>query len=728
MLRAMAASDAASFKVETPGATARRWIGEIERAHAAHEPWLALARKVVRRYRGDEAEVSGGVRQRRFALLWSNMETLEPAVFARAPVAVVGRRWKDADPVGRVASEVLERALNFSLESTDFLSLMAAVRKDFLLVGRGQAWVRYAPRFAVADGEGGEAQAAPDGQIAEGGEPYEVVAWEEAIPDHVAYEDFLTDPARTWAEVRWVARRVFMTRDELATRFGADLGAQIPLDHGADGAGGEPDRGGGEDRPAKAAIYEIWDKPSRRAIWISRAWPDAPLDEREDPLRLKDFFPCPAPALGTTAPGSLLPQPDYSYYRGQDADISALTQRIGLLTDALKVVGFYAAGGEQKDRLQDLLASETNTLIPIDSWAAFQDKGGVEGMVAWLPLKMVSDTLQGCVAARQQLIDDVYQLTGIADILRGDVDPAETATATRTKASWGASRVRAKQMELARFARGVLAIMGQIIAARFQPQTLAAMSDVRLLPDPAAKAALQGALAAGAVAPAPGLAQLLAAPTWAEVLALLRDDALRAFRIDVETDSTIEPNDGDEKQRRIEFIEAVGAYIARSAPAIQLMPQLTPVIAQGLLFLVRGFRVGREMEAVIEQAMDDLAAAAAQGAPPPSAQPPPSGAPGPATEALKGQAAMIGAQAKLAGAETDRFRAQTDRFAAQAGAARGGGRGGGAPPRAAPPAAGPPPLAQGDMAAAMQAAVLKATQRRFIRDINSAAPIAAPTP
>src|SRR6185503_14850778 len=143
---------------------------------------------------------------------------------------------------------------------------------------------------------------------------------------------------------------------------------------------------------------------------------------------------------------------------------------------------------------------------------------------------------------------------------------------------------------------------------KFSPETLAAMSHVQLLPTPEAKAALaaqlqaqaqQAAMAAaraqalGQPAPPPfqppAAAQaLLAQPTWAEVMGLLRDDALRAFRIDIETDSTIEPDDQDEKRRRIEFIQAVGEYVAKSMPALQLAPAMTPVIAEGLKFLVRG--------------------------------------------------------------------------------------------------------------------------------------------
>jgi hypothetical protein len=251
-----------------PGAQARRWISEIELAEKEQAPWRQRARRIIRLYRRAQPGDGEG-RGRRFALFWSNMETLKPAVLARVPTAVVGRRWKDDDQLGRIAAEALERALNFTLDTADAAAVLLGVRDDYLLVGRGQAWVRYVPHL----------QAQTDAS----GEPYEVVAWEEAVCDHVSWEDFLHSPARKWAEVRWVARRVFMTRAELTERFGPELGGEVPLDH-------EPETVGDEHREQwkKAAVYEIWDRPSRSAVWISKAWPAAVLDRRDDPLGLQD--------------------------------------------------------------------------------------------------------------------------------------------------------------------------------------------------------------------------------------------------------------------------------------------------------------------------------------------------------------------------------------------------------------------------------------------------------
>jgi hypothetical protein len=719
---------------DDPGAVARRWISELELAEKDQEAWRRRGRRIIKRYLEERDEGAAESRGRRFSLLWANIQTLGPAVYARTPTAVVGRRWKDDDPVGRVASEVLERALNFAVDSLDFSDILLGLRDDFLLVGRGQAWVRYVPHMRTVTPPAPLPD--PDGQIADDPEPYEVVDWEEAVVDHVSWDDFLHSPARSWAEVRWVARTVFMTREELVERFGEEIGGEVPLDHGPEERSGPSDD---HQQFKKAAVYEIWDKPSRSAVWISRGWTEGPLDQREDPLGLADFFPCPRPLLGTTGPDGLIPTPDYVYYEGQARDINDLTRRIGLLTDAIRLRGFYAAGGEAGKSLEDLFASESGTLIPVDSWAAFAERGGVRGLIEWIPLDMVMGALKGCIEARGQLIDDVYQVTGIADIMRGDTDPEETAAAQRIKANWGSSRVRDKQKELARFARDVLRIMGQVIAAKFSPETLAGMTNTQLLPTPEAKAALQAQLQAqaqqaamaGARAqatgqpppppyqPPPAAQAMLDQPSWAEVMALMRDDALRAFRIDIETDSTIEPDDQDEKRRRVEFIEAVGDYVAKSMPALQLAPAMTPVIAEGLKFLVRGFRVGREMEDTIDRALDQLQAGGLQ---------PPEGAGkgdarDPASERLKAQASMTSAGAKAQDAGTRRFEAETDRLRAQSEARLDGARIQAENFRTSADRSAEIGMHQDQLRADLQQAILADVRRRFLRQADAEPPM-----
>lgn len=666
------------------GDLARYYIAQIELAEKddKRQTWVTNCKKILERYREERTNRDTTARKRGYAMLWSNIETLSPAVYARTPVPVVSRRFKDNDPVARTTSEVLERALAYSVEAYSFSSVMLAGRDQYLLLGLGQAWVRYCPKFKLEPGKVPKPDS-QDGQIANDPEPLETVEWEETRCDALNWADFLTNMARSWAEVWFVARRAFLTREELVARFGKEIGEAVPLDWKSQ-TRENTERGVEGD---KACIYELWDKRTRRVVWISKGYNAKCLDEKDDPLGLKDFFPCPKPLLGTTGPDTLSPVPDFIYYQDQADEINTLTERINLLADALKVRGFYAS--TTGTDLNNLFNKTTNVLIPVDTWAALKDNGGIKGLIEWFPIEQVIETLKACVEMRKQLIDDVWQITGISDIMRGDTDPNETKGAQVLKSNWGSSRVRNKQKALAEFARDLIDIQAQIIATRFDAETLAAMTNVKLFKDDAEKQATvqqmqmqaqaaqaqwqqaaQMAQQAGQQPPPqpqpppvpPELQDKLQSPTWADVMGLLRDNMQRSFRIDVETDSTIEPNDQEEKQRRVEFVEAIGQLIGNALPVMQAAPPIVPVVAETLKFLVRGFRVGRSMEDVIDRSMDQLEQLAKN--PSPQAGPP---GPNPQAEMAKAQAAQTSAQASLIGAQS---KAQSDQQSNQIEAAR----------------------------------------------------------
>ena len=76
--------------------------------------------------------------------------------------------------------------------------MMTALRDEYLLVGRGQAWVRYVPQSArphAAARAVAQTAKSPTTQA-----QYDQVIWEEAVCDHVHWEDFGTNPARSWAK------------------------------------------------------------------------------------------------------------------------------------------------------------------------------------------------------------------------------------------------------------------------------------------------------------------------------------------------------------------------------------------------------------------------------------------------------------------------------------------------------------------------------------------------
>ena len=128
------------FGKDKPGDVAR-WLAEIDAYNRAYEEWKKRAQKIVARYR-DEREIGrqneGSGSGKKFNILWSNIQTLQPALFSKKPIPDISRRYKDRDPVGLAAADILERAVTHCLDMIDFETPIKLARDDYLLAGRGQ--------------------------------------------------------------------------------------------------------------------------------------------------------------------------------------------------------------------------------------------------------------------------------------------------------------------------------------------------------------------------------------------------------------------------------------------------------------------------------------------------------------------------------------------------------------------------------------------------------------
>ncbi|MBF0625099.1 MAG: molecular chaperone [Magnetococcales bacterium] len=542
----------------TPAAQWSLWKGRLDRARRESEAWIRRGERIVERYRDDRAQWDDS---RRLNILWSNIQTLLPAMYARAPKPRVRRRFKDADPVARLAAELLERAVATVLDEGDFHQVMGQVVLDLLLVGRGSAWLHYVPHWGP--------------ELSLGEEPgLALVTREEIRCEYVPWQDFLHGPGTGWRAVAWVARRVRVSRSRLIRRFGAELASRVRLDFQPLGGAGET---GAEQ--GKATLWEIWDRESRQVLWLAEGFGEAPLEVRDDPLGLKDFFPCPRPMLATTTNDSLLPVPDFTQYQDQAAELDVLTDRIRLLARALKVVGVYDAS--MRESLESVVNGDENRLIPVDQWAVFAQGGGVRGHLEFMPVAEVASTLAKLIQVRDRAKQDLYEVTGLADVIRGATRASETATAQSIKNRWGTLRLRRRQDMVQDFARDLVALAAEVMAEQFEPATLLA--------------------AAGW-----GGRPMQDHPHLPAALELLRDQGAREFRIDVETDSTLMPDEEEERQNRITFLQNAGVFLRDAVGLAEKVPALTPLLTEMLLFGVRAFASGRPMEERFEEILARL--------------------------------------------------------------------------------------------------------------------------
>ena len=476
------------------------WKEQVNSFDEANSNWLKKGNNVVRRYR-DERNKTETDGQRKMNILWTNVQIMKPAIYSNRPTPNIDRTFLDKDPTGKLSARMLERSVRNELEDDTLHESIGQAVLDYLLPGRGQVWVRYEPEI----GQGPSISSAMettmedelnkimnDGKVKVDDTPEEdklesdnsQILTERAPVDYIDWRDFRMFPAkaRTWKEVQAVGKKLYISKEEALERFGEEIGEKMRPDTSPEGSDRQramfSDTAIFQDLNERSiVVYEIWNKTDKRVYWISTGY-DYLCDVVNDPLKLKGFFPCPKPLSATYTNDTVIPVPDYCEWQDQAIQIDELTQRIALLARACKVAGTYDAANGGLRRI--LSESVENQLIPVDNWALHGEKGGVPGSISFLPLDQIREAIKVLQEVRQQVKQDLDEVTGLSDILRGTTDSRETLGGLRLKNNNAGTRLTDRQNEVARFARDTIRIVAEIIAKHFSDETLIKSSGVLL--------------------------------------------------------------------------------------------------------------------------------------------------------------------------------------------------------------------------------------------------------
>lgn len=134
------------------------------------------------------------------------------------------------------------------------------------------------------------------------------------------------------------------------------------------------------------------------------------------------------------------------------------------------------------------------------------------------------------------------------------------------------------------------------------------------------------------------------------VVALLRDDCMRSYKIDVETDSLVEADQQAEKQHATELLTSVAEFAAKVGPIMAQMPPLVPMFGALLQHAVSRFKPPASLEEAIEQAMEK-AGMLLQNPPPPKPSP---------DEMVKLEGTKVKTQAEIQKAQIGAQQAQSE--------------------------------------------------------------------
>lgn len=504
------------------------WIDRITNAGKKWDKYHELVKEIREYYKNDKAKNKQNV-------FWSSIETLKPFIYFKAPVPYVERRSKVANPVEDAACKILEKALISNLDNQDFDGVIKYARNDYLLSGLGLTYEKFEPTIETITQQ-------TTGITETGVEVIQDVTAE--VMTGAKVETNYIDPKKVlfdcshvavWEDCEWVAQIIEMTKREAIEQFGEDIAAQIV------------ERGFSleEELDRSVDVYRIWDKKGKRIIYLAKEVKDKFLRVDDDVLKIDGFYPFPKPVFATLTNDGLIPVPDYSEIKCQLDELDGINKRMQLTMQALKVSGAYDGSFPE---LANILNKDV-TLVRVSDFEKVREKGGIDGFVGFMPIGQYIEALKALAERRAQLMSAIYEITGVSDIMRGNSDPNETATAVTKKTNFGTLRNQDRQNDFQRYLTDVLKIKAEIICEMFTPELLAQYAEPDANPQ-IVMAAIQ----------------------------LLKSDKIRSLTLGIETDTSFMQNEDGEKT--LDAVKTIHEMITASFQVVSMQPALLQLYKQ----------------------------------------------------------------------------------------------------------------------------------------------------
>ena len=566
------------------------WLAEIDDAKKREKDYRKDGKKIHDIYNGSKEEKIP------FNILYSNTETLLPALYSSVPRPVVQRRFKDDDMLGKASAKAGERVLEFLLDTNiegyeTYDDCLRAATLDGLLAGRGLTSVKYDAELSKMVGEddtGGETSDAEE-------EAYEKKS-ELVCVETRSWDKVYFGYAKRWSKVPFIVYEEFVDKTEAIRLFGEEIAGKLQYNTKDEEEEKETDEEVSGQLSKTTCIYQIWHKKTKKVIFVSPDYKEGYLKEQDDPLGLTGFFNMPRPIMFLEKSNDLMPVALYTLYENQATELNRLTIRIQKVVEAIKARGVYDS--ELGDDIAKIMDESDNALVPADKSASFAAEKGLGNAIWFMPIEQLTNVLIQLYQARNQCKQIIYEITGISDIMRGSTNANETLGAQEIKKSFGTLRLKRLQSEVQRYARDLLRMMLEIAASKFSTETWQKMTGLPYLTDEQKQILeMQKAQAQQFGQPLPPeIEQQMQIPAWSDILEMLNDDVQRAYRIDIESNSTVQPEATEDQKNIAEVMNALAQYMNGVAPLV-VNGSLPFEAAQSMMLAIsRRFRFGNEIE------------------------------------------------------------------------------------------------------------------------------------
>lgn len=556
MIEETQAAEGGEYSADDLVRIGRTWIERIEMAEKREDQWIRDAKAAETAYLADDDSEEGEVP--RFNILHSNVETIVPSIYNSTPAPEIRPRHNMKDPVGKVVSDIYERAISTQIDDNRMDAEIEKLAQDAFMAGRGIVRVKFDADEVPAqvgvsrvyDPESGE-EYEQEVEIA----PARLVN-ERIVYENVSWRDYREGPAKRWRDVPWVAYRHEVSEEE----------RERLEDRGITDKTKEKYEAVDEDKDC--AVWEIWCKESQKVYFVVEDSSKL-ISMRDDPMGLTGFFPQAEPVQPVTGTGQRRPVCPYSIYKKLAEELDTATKRINAIMKGLKVRGAIAADAEA---IEMLAQAGDNELVPVANIENLVAAGGLDRAVMWWPIETSIAVLQQLYVQREQVKQSIYEITGISDIIRGQGAASETATAQQIKTEWGSLRIKKMQRLIERQVRDLFVISAEIIGNLFSFEAIQEASGISIQAEENPQAVMQAI-----------------------------SEPLDHYRIDVESDSTIKADKSKNRQQMSEFLQGTAQFFSTMQPIIGAAPQAAGPLAQMYSAFARQFSLGKSAEDALEQ-------------------------------------------------------------------------------------------------------------------------------
>lgn len=625
------------------------WRREIDNAKNYHEKSKEIAKQYQELYESQEQEQETRLSLKStYPIFWSNTQVLRPLLFSKLPKANITQSFFNDDEISRISSELVERLLTYLLKESDAENQIEKIRDAYLVQGIGIPRIVFVPPEPIEikskkkkeksemedEGESenedessskdySEDMAEGETEDTEEETSYETDESKKSFKiEFVDYQDFLKSTEKEWNKLRWVAFKKYYSRRELIEYFGKK-GEKVPMTNVKYESLSQDSQQ--DDLYKMCEVWEIWDKENEVCHFITFAGDGYVLSSEEDGYNLKNFFPIPMP-MGLNESKKLLPSPLYSKYKNLVEDLTDIHDRISSLVKQAKFTGAYTSFAEKSD-VENIMNGEDGEFKSLKTTANIDD---ARKLVVFKPLNEIANTITILRTEKMALKQDIQEITGLSDIVRGASVASETATAQQLKGNFAISRIQPLQKEVEFTIRDTLRLLAELAVEKMSINEIIKITGLKVVD---VDLILTNAKQSLEIEKQQAIALLNPQqPDFEEKLAMLeqqvqigfqktvkdlqdqlkgfviqfkdlpklaktiKDDKLRCISIDIETDSTVKIDQNQEKMDRMEYIRTISGTIQSMVPAVQTGVISKDALNEFVIFASKPFKVGRNLE------------------------------------------------------------------------------------------------------------------------------------